>query len=539
MRRHVQKQLLELAEAVWEGIRCAGSDRQKQGTEVILQDCFAGIDTIDKALSATLYGERYAEYQELLEYVKELLELLYAESKDLDVGTDLDIGADPGSGMKVTQIHNALNDNLAVLCRELKQEPQVKLEIVFMPYKASMWDCFDSIWKAADMDDRCNVSVVPIPYYDKNPDGTIGSFHYEGNSLPQYVETVNYRKYSIQSHRPDIVYIHNPYDGYNYVTTVPTEYYSGELRKYSELLVYIPYFLASTYTDLQSALPFVAPVAIVNSNYIVYQSYAQLEMLKGLGLYYNNALVLGSPKLDYYAGLKEPGMPQEKWETCRNFKKTILLTTTLDLLLAQTCGDDPYEWIRYMRLFLNSILQYDDLAVIWRPHPLMRQTVCSMRNDLVDEYDSLIQEITSYPGCILDEQTDSRYALFYSDALIADGGSMPMQYMVTEKPVLNIYSNHFDQDLYMAFDMSGAYFADQMIYDNWEEFLKLSKEEKQKSRAEGIRRFCEMILRQEDPKKDERLNAMRMSVVNSDGTAGEKIHKRIAAEAFEEMVDYE
>ena len=36
-----------------------------------------------------------------------------------------------------------------------------KKEIVFLPYKASMWDSMESVWKAAAEDDECEVYVVP------------------------------------------------------------------------------------------------------------------------------------------------------------------------------------------------------------------------------------------------------------------------------------------------------------------------------------------------------------------------------------------
>ncbi len=524
MRRSVQKRLLELAKAVWNGTKYASLKKHKEDAGPVLQDCYAGINTIDEALCGALSDARYAEYKELLEYVKELLELLNAKMKD-------EQGA--FNHVKVSDIMDALNDNLTVFCRELKNEPQVMLEIVFMPYKASMWDCFDSIWKAASEDARCHVIVVPIPYYDKRADGRLCNYYYEGNSLPEYVEIINYQEYNMQSHKPDIVYIHNPYDGYNYVTSVLPMYYSGELRRHTELLVYVPYFIASFYSNIQSALPYIAPMVIVNADYIVYQSPVQLEMLKEMGLYRNNVLVLGNPKLDYYADLKDPGIPDKKWEKCRRFKKAVLFTTTLDLMLSQSNEDDRYEWIKYIQLFMDSIMQYSELVLIWRPHPLIKQTIHSMRPYLSDAYERLERKIISHPNCILDTQADSRYALYYSDALISDGGSMSMQYMVTEKPVLNIYGNSLNNCTYRAFDMSGAYFAEQMAVHVWDEFLKLPREEKQKKRAEGIRKFCEMVLEQRDPKREARLAAMRRSVVNSDGTAGEKIHKRIVSELFD------
>ena len=38
-------------------------------------------------------------------------------------------------------------------------------EVVFLPYKASMWDSLESVWMAAEEDEDCDAYVVPIPYY--------------------------------------------------------------------------------------------------------------------------------------------------------------------------------------------------------------------------------------------------------------------------------------------------------------------------------------------------------------------------------------
>lgn len=503
------------------GIRYIESGGLNPDAAAGLQDCYAGINTMDRALAAALSRARFMEYKELLDYVKELLEILYEKAhKAMDTAALV-------QAYNTGAVLDALYDNLSVLYKELENELEVKLEIVFMPYKASMWDCFDSIWKAASKDERCNVSVVPIPYYDKNPNGSLCSYYYEGERLPDYVKIIHYQEYNIQIHKPDVVYIHNPYDNYNYVTTVAPEYYSKELRRHTDRLIYVPYFIAGCYADIQSALPYVAPMVILNTHYIIYQSPVQLEMLREMGLYQNNALVLGNPKLDYYAGLKDPGMPDQAWEKCRRFEKTVLLTTTLDLLLSQSKTDDPFAWLRYTQMFMNSILQSAGIAMIWRPHPLTRQTIRSMRPYLMEAYECLEREIRAHPNCVLDQQADSRYAIYYSDALVSDGGSMSMQYMVTEKPVLNIYSSN--SLAYTAFDMSGAYSADQMI-EPFDEFSKLSTEEKQKSRADGIHKFCEMVLNGQDQKKETRLAVMRRSVVNSDGSAGKKIHQRMVTD---------
>ena len=52
-----------------------------------------------------------------------------------------------------------------------------------------MWDALESVWLAAKDDPQRETHVVPIPYYYKNPDGSFGQMHYEGNSYPDYVIT--------------------------------------------------------------------------------------------------------------------------------------------------------------------------------------------------------------------------------------------------------------------------------------------------------------------------------------------------------------
>ena len=121
--------------------------------------------------------------------------------------------------------------------------PDDKKEVVFLPYKASMWDSLESVWKAADEDPNCDAYVIPIPYFDKNPDGSFREEHYEGDLYPEYVPITRYDEYDLEERRPDVIYIHNPYDECNHVTSVHPYFYSKNLRNFTDKLVYIPYFV--------------------------------------------------------------------------------------------------------------------------------------------------------------------------------------------------------------------------------------------------------------------------------------------------------
>lgn len=59
---------------------------------------------------------------------------------------------------------------------------------VFFPYKAFSWDSLESVWRAARVDENCGTYVIPIPYYDKNPDGSLGEMYYEGDLYSEDVQ---------------------------------------------------------------------------------------------------------------------------------------------------------------------------------------------------------------------------------------------------------------------------------------------------------------------------------------------------------------
>ena len=90
------------------------------------------------------------------------------------------------------KIYKVLNRALIRAGNSIKKDIKVYKEMVFLPYKASMWDSMESIWRAAEKDEHTVAYVIPIPYYDRNPDGSLGAMHYEGSQYPAYVPVIQY-----------------------------------------------------------------------------------------------------------------------------------------------------------------------------------------------------------------------------------------------------------------------------------------------------------------------------------------------------------
>ena len=131
-----------------------------------------------------------------------------------------------GNLLKPSETYNKLDKSYHSIVHRMEQELPEIMEVVFLPYKASMWDSLESVWEKANADPCIEAKVIPIPYYDKNPDGSFGKLHYEGEEFPPYVPIIHYDSYDFEKSHPDEIYIHNPYDNWNVVTSVHPLFYS-------------------------------------------------------------------------------------------------------------------------------------------------------------------------------------------------------------------------------------------------------------------------------------------------------------------------
>lgn len=379
-------------------------------------------------------------------------------------------------------------------------EIPAKLEVVFLPYKASMWDSLESIWRAADADPDCNARVIPIPYYDRNPDHSFAAMHYEGKDFPDYVSITHYSEYDIESNQPDIIYIHNPYDNRNYVTSVAPEYYSFELKKYTPMLVYVPYHVSGYFANLKNIGNNIQS-AFRYADRIVLPSHAQKRYYMAGGVSENKFMVLGSPKIDYIvAGMDNVDIPAEWAERCKG-KKVFLLNSTISRLL-----NDP-DWGSSMLELLKKFDDAEDVLLIWRPHPLLKSTITSMRPHQAKEFSDVVCAMESHKNVIIDTTPSVHAAMKLSDALISDYSSIVMQYIFTGKPaLLTVGSSSFRNSRIVCTDYFSNYFMnDGMTVDA----------------------FVEMICDGRDELKEERIRTSTASVVNTDGSCGAKTHEAI------------
>lgn len=300
----------------------------------------------------------------------------------------------------------------------------VTKQVVFMPYSASMWDTFESIYREIKTEEDVECLVMPIPYWGIDNNKEFTKYYYEKDLFPKDLELIDYRETELFELEADVIFIHNPYDQYNTLTRVFPEFYSSNLINYTDKLVYIPYYLSDEKTSLNQAyMP-----GVRNA----WRVYVQSEEIKKQMLLAENEeekiKVIGSPKIDEIVRKtveKEP-IP-EAWEPKLAGKTVFCFITTIVSVL--NCPDiflDKVEWI--CDYFSNQ----KEIAVIWRPHPHTQKLLKGQR---LQRYLSLCERYKKIGNGVLDEGVDNHLVLHLSDAYIGERSSMLTLYKVTGKPV--------------------------------------------------------------------------------------------------------
>lgn len=449
MRSAQKKQAMEFVELLSRAhkeIRKAMEGKNQTAAMELLEQCQDGAIELGNMIEES-EGEEFATVHLLEDYCE--LRYQFHEKKRLGISSNM------GQDYKLMQ------KSLAQIINSIRKDIPVRLEVVFLPYKASMWDSLESVWKAADADENTDAYVIPIPYFDRNPDGSFREEHYEGGLYPEYVPVTRYDEYDFKNRRPDVIYIHNPYDDCNYVTSVHPFFYSKNLKQFTEKLVYIPYFILGEISPdnpgaAEGIKHFCTTPGVFNADKVIVQSenmrqvYINVlteEMVRSQGRrnekdirrYWENKIDgSGSPKFDKILNTQKEKLEiPEEWKRViekpdGTWKKIILYNTSVSALL-----QNNEKMLRKMEdVFQIFYENRNDVVLLWRPHPLLESTLTSMRPQLLEEYKKVRDSYIGNGWGIYDDTADLDRAIALSDGYYGDGSSLVELCRKMEKPIM-------------------------------------------------------------------------------------------------------
>ena len=493
----------------------------KKEINKIMETLYETNDILEKYMLTNQFAKVRILSDDLIECVEQVLRgILYDESaceKFANCLTDYKIKLEGCWKIKSTAdkisvcktLKQYLEQAQNALANEVKDD---KFKITFMPYKADMWNSMASIYSTAILDEDCEVSVVPIPYYNiSNPENV--SFCYEIERFPQDVTCIHYDEYCEQEEYPDVIVIHNPYDEENNLTRVPERFYSINLINSTAKLVYAPYFTISHYKENNHSFMLTSP-ANLNADLVLAQSERVKKLYLDMGYPTEKILALGSPKIDAVVNMASKAKEDiweeipEEWKEKLENKKIFLLNTHLSYF--PRCSQNKAKFGNYAVQrhdeILKELLNRDDCGLIWRPHPLMKTMISGRFTEWLDYIEDIEKKIKSSSNGIVDELGDYTYSFVLSDALITTYSTLINEYMVSGKPILLIQTKLSEEDAMAApvnVNVSYGRIGEGRI---------------------SVAQFRNNVIEGKDPKKQERMEEVCNAFPNLDGKAGERIY---------------
>ncbi|MGY5239908.1 hypothetical protein [Clostridium tertium] len=396
-----------------------------------------------------------------------------------------------------------VNENIEEILNSFnRKDNNGKIKVTFFPYKISMWDSLKSIYEAACNDENCIVSVVPIPYYQLSQDNMIET--YEGDRFPDNILITHYSEYCIEYEKPDIVFVHNIYDQYNTITRVYERYFTSNIKKYTDMLVYVPYHIPSLFPPFGKNATYTMPSAKNVDKIILINDFLKEVAIED-NIPESKLIALGSPKIDFIiSSFKNSNIYPNEWKEKLNGKIVYLLETGCLHFI-----NDPFSKIEELINILNITNLNKKTALIWRPHPLTKTALAKYRPDLLDFYNNLTEKNIKgknrlYNNVILDETDTYLYAINASDVLISGNSSLLGTYLLTEKKIIFL-------DKEMPKDSIIPENAFYYFYNEKEPWYELT----------------EKINKGDDPLIAARRGIADRIYKNLDGSCGEKIYSKI------------
>lgn len=487
---------IKLLEQAHEEIKVNIEKGNLQPVLVTLADCQDGAIAMGNLIEAS-EGEGFVT----ISYLEKYCEAVFQIHESILAGDSVD----------ANKIVKKLKKGLIQIENSVRNDIKVRKEVVFFPYKASMWDSLESVYLAAKEDPDCDAYCVPIPYFDRNADGSLGQMHYEGNEYPENIEVIDWRSYKLEERRPNVIYIHNPYDACNRVTCVHPIFFSSNLKKYTEKLVYIPYFvLQEVEPDDQNTIDkmklFCFLPGVINADKVIVQSekmrqiyineYEKAARANGIDTdrkqLEEKFLGTGSPKFDKVLNTRKEDLeiPKEWLKIIQkpdgSFKKIIFYNTSISALLRH----EEQMLVKMKSVFKIFKENQAEVALLWRPHPLIPSTIKSMRPQLWEEYRKIVEEYKAEGWGIYDDTADMDRAVVLSDAYYGDHSSVVELVKKAGKLVLIQNSDVETGNVFKNVSLSLGIEINQEIWaavDNFNGIVKVSTA----GRMEYIYRFPE------------------------------------------------
>lgn len=145
---------------------------------------------------------------------------------------------------KYAECDEGVKDTFASISEAIDSEIVNRRSVLFLPVKAKHFSSMRMAYEMETATPDTDVYVMPLPYYYKKYDGSFkDEMHIDTEEfIKANIPVTDYSRFDLSLLCPEKIYINSAYDEYNMAVSVDTRFYARIVKKYTEKLIYIPYF---------------------------------------------------------------------------------------------------------------------------------------------------------------------------------------------------------------------------------------------------------------------------------------------------------
>ena len=175
--------------------------------------------------------------------LEQYLEVIYKVAKYVQK-FDENINYEESSENKYAECDGEVKDTFVSISEAIDSEIVNRRSVLFLPVKAKHFSSMQMAYEMETATPDTDVYVMPLPYYYKEYDGSFkDEMHIDTEEfIKANIPVTDYSRFDLSLLCPEKIYINSAYDEYNMAVSVDTRFYARNVKKYTEKLIYIPYF---------------------------------------------------------------------------------------------------------------------------------------------------------------------------------------------------------------------------------------------------------------------------------------------------------
>lgn len=355
-------------------------------------------------------------------------------------------------------------------------------EVVFICLRPEYFKSYSQLFNEAISDPNKDVYLIPIPWYKKNNCGIREQVFLYEEGYPKDAIIYNYRDYLLHVHEPETIYIQYERDQYDDSMDIFEEYYSLNLRRYTNNLILVPYYEMPKFSEEDRSFYYsmkyyvTMPGVICADKVLLHDEWNKELYIKKLtefagegtkGIWENKIDVVEKPS--DVGALVSVSDIKKAWDGFRenlgdvfkkpngDFKKIILFQPIFSIFYEY--GTNVICKIkRNLDVFKSA---EDDIVLLWLEQLPLKTDLDKLNMSVAEEYRNIVNEfISEERGIFLSDvpsknkydissfiehleaegnrkgATIERIAIEISDAYYGDSDYVARQFALEKKPVM-------------------------------------------------------------------------------------------------------